>query len=373
MRVTLCVEALVGQLTGIGRYTSELWRGLSRREDIEGLQFLFGDRLIGDPARLLSGSTFRQDGAPARFLRKWRAQRATRASLVHAPNYFLPPLAAGGVVTVHDLSVFHYPDSHPAARVRAFEQRFWQSLACADHLITDCETVRAEVIDFVGFPADRVTAVPLGVSDAFRPVPLEQRAQVLKRHGLPLAGYGLSVSSLEPRKRIDALLSAWRLLPSTVRRRLPLVIAGAAGWKNDQLHARIEDAVREGWAILLGFVPEADLPAIYSGASLFVYPSAYEGFGLPPLEAMACGVPSIVAASSCLPEVTKGAALLVDVEDVTAFSAMILSGIEEEQWRKDAISGGIQVAALYSWDRCVDQTVAVYQQVNRSRGGHVDH
>jgi alpha-1,3-rhamnosyl/mannosyltransferase len=350
----------------------ELATRLPARADIEHLEFFACDRLIADPAALLHGARIRGSGF-VRAQGAFRAWRALRSSVVHAPNYFLPNHVRSGVVTVHDLSVFRYPDAHPPERVRAFEQRFWNSVGRADHLITDSETTRSEVIKFTGIAADRMTAVPLGVSETFRPLSSEQRTSVLKRHGLPLSGYGLTISSLEPRKRIDALLSAWRMLPAAFRQRWPLVIAGAAGWNNEELHEQIENAVREGWAILLGYVSEADLPALYSGASLFVYPSAYEGFGLPPLEAMACGAPTIVADASCLPEVTRGAALLADVEDVVAFSDIIRRGIEDDQWRKAAISAGIQVAALYSWDRCVDATVAVYQHVNHIRGDHAGH
>jgi glycosyltransferase involved in cell wall biosynthesis len=154
------------------------------------------------------------------------------------------------------------------------------------------------------------------------------------------------------------------MLPRRTRDRFPLVIAGAAGWNNSALHEEIERAAAEGWVIPLGFVPEGDLPAIYSGASLFAYPSIYEGFGLPPLEAMACGVPVVVAAGSCLVEVTKGAAMITEPDDNASFAQALQRGLEDNHWRDEAISAGIQVAGGYTWDECVDQTVAVYQRVS---------
>jgi alpha-1,3-rhamnosyl/mannosyltransferase len=365
----LCVDALEPRPGGIGRYTWELCKGLTQREDLSPL-FFARKQLIDDPATLLSDERSHwEQSLLVRAYRSRRSQRALRSTLVHGPNYFLPLLAETGIITIHDLSVFRYPDLHPAKRVRDFEASLRQSIDKAHQLITDSETIRSEVIKFAGLAPERVTAVALGISDEFRPVALEERAPVLRRHGLPLTGYGLSISTLEPRKRIDRLLAAWRELPGATRDRFPLVIAGASGWNNEELHAQIDAAAAEGWVLPLGFVDETDLPAIYSGAVLFAYPSVYEGFGLPPLEAMASGVPTIVTDGSCLPEVTKGAAMVADPDDVKQFSQTLLRGIEDNSWRSEAVSAGIKVAAGYTWKRCVDETVAVYQQVISRCGG----
>ena len=154
-----------------------------------------------------------------------------------------------------------------------FEREFQRTLDRASQIITDCETIRREVIQFTGFPETRVTAVPLGIGAEFRPLSEAERMPVLRKHGLPLTGYGLTVSSLEPRKQIDRLLEAWSELPRRLRGLYPLVIAGAEGWHNDGLHSMIARGQSEGWVIPLGFVSDADLPAIYAGARLFVYPS----------------------------------------------------------------------------------------------------
>lgn len=368
MRVTLYVDALEPQLAGIGRYTWELCKGIERHPRVSAA-FFAHNQLVEEPADLLvEGRSRTPRRRLVRGYRRWQAQRRLRTSLVHGPNFFLPRDAETGVITVHDLSVFRYPELHPAARVRQFETSLERSIDRAEHLITDCRTIRQEVIEFAGVAPERVTVVPLGVSDEFRPLSSEERSPVVKRYGLPLTGYGLTLSTLEPRKRIGRLLSAWSQVPGALRDRCPLVICGGSGWNNEALHAKIDDAVREGWVISLGFVPEADLPAIYSGASIFAYPSVYEGFGLPPLEAMACGVPTIVATGSCLPEVTNGAAFEVDPDDIDAFALLIGRLLQDDEWRNEAISAGIQVANSYTWARCVDETVAVYQQVNDKIG-----
>lgn len=365
MHITLCVDALEPRPGGIGRYTWELCKGLARREEVS-LRFYARGQLIRDPSRLLV-ETNRFWRLQRRFIRaigSTGARSALRSNIVHGPNYFLPGPAQFGVVTVHDLSVLRFPDLHPAKRVNDFERNLERSIHQSRQLITDCETIRDELIQISGVSREMVAAVPLGVGAGFHPVASTKCAAVLKRHGLPLAGYGLTISSLEPRKRIDRLLRAWRELPRPTRDRFPLVVAGAAGWNNDSLREEIDRAAAEGWVLPLGFVSESDLPAVYSGATLFVYPSIYEGFGLPPLEAMACGTPTIVAAGSCLVEVTKGAAMIAEPDDLEGFSESLQRGLEDNQWRNEAISAGIQVAAGYTWDECVDQTVAVYQRVS---------
>jgi glycosyltransferase involved in cell wall biosynthesis len=141
------------------------------------------------------------------------------------------------------------------------------------------------------------------------------------------------------------------------------VLVGARGWLNEGLHALIERQTARGMLVTLGQVPEADLPFLYAGARLFLYPSIYEGFGLPPIEAMASGVPVIVSDRSCLPEVTQGAAMTINPDDVDAFSEAILRGLEDDNWRREAIDHGIRVAASYGWDKCIENTVDVYRKV----------
>lgn len=366
MRVVLAVDALSPQLTGIGRYCWELARRLPADPAVRSVEFYVGTERIADPASLLLS----RDRAPQRFrklsglLRKARRRQKVIpvADVVHGPNYHLPNWAENGVVTIHDLSVIKFPEMHPAERVLQFEREFQRTLDRASQIITDCETIRREVVQLAGVAETRVTAVPLGIGPEFAPLSPAERRPVLGRYGLPLTGYGLTVSSLEPRKRIDRLILAWSELPRPLRDMYPLVIAGAKGWHNDRLHSMIADGEAEGWIIPLGFVPDADLPAVYAGASLFVYPSIYEGFGLPPLEAMASGVPTIVAAASCLPEVMKGGAKLVQPEDIDDFATAIAEALENAEWRSEAASRGIQVAGSYSWQDCVNQTVQVYEK-----------
>lgn len=365
MKVTLVVDAVTPRLSGIGRYTWELSQRLPNEPSIDRLEFFSNGHFIPDVGELLRGEA----AAPRSRLPRWLTRRLMRhrlrSGVVHGPNYFLPAEAETGIITVHDLSVLRYPETHPVERVRSFERSFERSLRRAVHVITDTETVRREVIEELAVPANRVTAVALGVGSEFRPQGEDGLQPQLSRWGLQPGAYGLCVSTLEPRKKIAELLRAWSALPRPVRDRTPLVLAGGEGWLNEALHDQIDDAVASGWLKHLGFVPEPSLPALYAGAALFVYPSIYEGFGLPPIEAMACGVPVLVANRSCLPEVCSNAAGHVDPDDTAAFTAALTTALADDEWRARARRQGLERAATFTWTRCAAETAAVYEQHGR--------
>jgi glycosyltransferase involved in cell wall biosynthesis len=365
MDVLLCVDALEPQLSGIGRYTWELCKGLAQHEGISSLSYLAGSALVKDPATLMLPKRLRSRRRiwPARLLRRWESERALRTKLVHGPNYFLPAHAETGIITVHDLSVFLYPETHPPSRVRAFEKLFGSSLRRAAHIITDTETVRRELVETCSVDARMVTAVPLGVDPRFKPRSREEIAAVLNRWRLRPGAYGLSVSTFEPRKKIANLIAAWRRLPASLRQGFPLVLAGATGWQNEKLHEQILNGEAEGWLRHLGFVTDSALPELYAGAALFLYPSVYEGFGLPPIEAMASGVPTVVSDRSCLPEVCGNAARYVDPDDEEGFTSLIEDALSDPKWRSDAMQLGLKHVQAFTWGRCVEGTVSVYRSV----------
>lgn len=389
-KLILAVDALSPNPTGIGRYTWELTRRLAEHPSVSALHFYRNGKWIKSPETLMQpvarasgampGAALVQAAASPRKKRglriKWppalrqlhtsMTTLACRGHVFHGPNFFIPEIANVGVATVHDLSIFKYPETHPAARLREFEKHFTASMARAAHLITDSKATRLEVIAFLGWSEKNITAVPLGVSPTFQPLPAAAVAPVMARHGLTYQGYCLCISTLEPRKKIAELLQAYQGLPAALRTRYPLILVGGAGWLSEQLHADIDRLAAQGWLKYLGFVAEQDLPALYAGARSFVYPSIYEGFGLPVLEAMACGVPVVTSGFTSLPEVTQGAAQLVNPDDIDALAEAIAISLCDETWRNAASAQGRQVAAGYSWDRCIEQTVNVYKTIAKS-------
>lgn len=363
--VTLVVDALDSQLSGIGRYVAELCKRVPSHEAIGRVRYLFQREQLDDVQPLLEGKLPRKRRRLLRWADRRLSERRLRDSVVHGPNYFLPQEVETGIITVHDLSVFRYPETHPAERLKAFEREFASSLARASHVITDSETVRREVISEFGLSDAAVTAIPLGVGKVFRPSAPTEIQPALAALGLEAGRYALCVSTLEPRKRMSELIRAWRELPERLRSSTPLVLAGAKGWLNDELHESIRDGVAEGWLRHLGFVPDAQLLALYAGAVLFLYPSTYEGFGLPPIEAMASGVPVLVANRSCLPEICGDAAGYIDPDDIRGFGDAITQALTDSAWRTAARERGLQRAASFNWDRCVATTVSIYNSVFR--------
>lgn len=377
MKVILSVEPVRFPLTGIGRYTQELARSLEKSPDISDLRFFAGRRFLEaiPPPSSSAGGGYglkrvmqRSHLATEAYrllmpLLKRQALKGCADYLYHGPNFFIPPFPGRSVATFHDLSPFTWADCHPGERVRFMQKEMHKTLTRASGLITDSEYTRREVAEYFAWPLDRIHAVPLASSSDFRPRVASELSEVLHRHGLQPGGYSLYVGTIEPRKNIVTLLDAYERLPVALRRRWPLILSGYKGWRSEEIHGRIEDAQRAGWARYLGFVPGEDLPLLFAGARLFAFPSLYEGFGLPVLEALSSGVPVVCSNSSSLPEVAGEAALMSEPLDVDAFTANLQRGLEDDAWRTMAIASGLRHAASFSWERCARQTIEVYRKV----------
>lgn len=381
MKILFDATAITLPLSGIGRYALELVRQLPSLPGIEAVRYLRGEQVV--PAFDLANLSAPRPAAPLRrwlkpllpyrlFLGPYRQRRARALAaalkpysdhLYYSPNFSIPPVSSRSVVTLHDLSVLHFPEFHPRDRVNYLREQVHHSVEHADRLVTDSRFVRDELMRLFDLPGQRVTAIPLGVDAAFRPHSAGELAAVTAQYGLQPQGYLLSVGTIEPRKNLAGLLRAYSSLDSGLRRRYPLVIAGAYGWNSGALMAQIQRLQRSGEVIYLDYVPERDLPALYAGAALFSYFSFYEGFGLPVLEAMASGVPVVCAASSALPELCEGSALQVDPHDIAAMTHALQRGLEDRAWRLAACKQGLARSATYTWQRTASTLVEVFREV----------
>jgi len=380
VRVVLGIEALHPPLTGIGRYALSLARGLRRHPGVGTARYYAHGRWVAEPAALLN------PGRPLNVLRRHVPLRplarrifhgvsgaVARARLTgyrdwvfHAPSFLAPDLGARVVCTVHDLSHLRMPECHPRDRVEHLTRELPRTLERSAHVIAVSEFVRAELIAEFGLQPDRVSAVHHGVDRSFRPRDAASLDAVLDRFGLRRAGYVLAVATLEPRKNLERLLEAHARLPAALRRAFPLVLVGGRGWQNEALMRRIERARAEGDPRWPGYVPETDLPFLYAGAAGFAFPSLYEGFGLPVLEAMASGVPVLTSNRAALPEIAGGAALLVEPESVTDIARELERLLADSAWRERAMTLGIERAGAFTWEACVDRTVEIYRKAARA-------
>ncbi|MEO8460931.1 MAG: glycosyltransferase family 1 protein [Dokdonella sp.] len=376
MKVILNVDAITAPLTGIGRYALELARGLAIHPAITDLRLYSAYQWVEKPEDALRSNRtiallrrripFRTHalelyarGRSALF--NFHTRRLD-GFLLHTPNYVLMPFDGPAISTVHDLSWLSYPETHPIERVRFLERHLPRTLERATHVLTDSQFVADELVDQLHVPRDKVRVVPLGVDPSFRPYAADDLTPILSRYGLQAGGYTLVVATLEPRKNLMCLARAFAALPTELRQRFPLVIVGGRGWLGKDLGRMLTALEASGGARRLGYVAETDLPMVYAGARAFAFPSLYEGFGLPVLEAMACGVPALTSNASSLPEVAGNAALLVDPLDETAISDGLRKLLDDADWRSSAIAAGLARASEFTWQRCVQNTVSVYQE-----------
>jgi glycosyltransferase involved in cell wall biosynthesis len=310
------------------------------------------------------------DSPPLRIL--WEqglqpgALLSQRVDLVHAPVNVGPLLRPCRMVTtVHDLAFLRYPETfRPLHRLYQRTMARWTARH-ADAVIAVSESTRADCIRFFGVPPAKVVTVPNGVLADFRPLPREQVEAFRRARGLP-ERFLLSVATMEPRKNLPRLLEALARVPAAP----PLYLVGGRGWYHDSVDQAIARLGLEGRVHLAGYVPHAELPLWYNAASWLVYPSLYEGFGLPALEALACGTPCIVSAASSLPEVVGDAALLVDPLDVQALAEALRHTLGEPDLEASLRAAGPRRAALFSWSRTATETAAVYRAVLEGRRRH---
>ena len=299
--------------------------------------------------------------------------------LLFIPAHVLPIIhPRRSVVTVHDLGYLFYPEAHRFLDRLYLDFSTRYNARAATHLIADSSATKRDLIERYGSKPDKITVVYPGYDETiFQPVRNEKAIEAVKtRYGI-VSDYILFVGTLQPRKNLVRLIEVFANmqvgkyasgqvdagLQTCKPANLQLIISGKKGWLYDQIFRQVEELGLEGRVVFTDYVPEWDLPALLSGARLFVFPSLYEGFGLPVLETMACGTPVVCSNASSLPEVVGDAAVLVDPLDVERLAAAMERVLGDEELRAKLIERGFEQARKFSWERCARETLNVLESV----------
>lgn len=293
--------------------------------------------------------------------------RQHRLDLLHSPHYTMPlAKSCRTVVTFHDMTFFLYPQMHLRYKRIFFRTMIPLSARRANALIAISHSTRADILRILRTPPDKVITIPYGIAPHFQPLTdANMRDAFCQQHNLPRP-FILYVGNLEPRKNLPMLVRAFARL---VRAGLPhaLVLAGSRGWKDTEIFATIQELDLTTRVFFPGYISQSDLPTLYSAADLFVYPSLYEGFGLPVLEAMACGVPVITSNISSMPEVIGDAGVLIELNDVDTLAAALQRVLTDRPLRATLAAKGLARARAFSWEHTAQATLSIYARVAQTQ------
>jgi alpha-1,3-rhamnosyl/mannosyltransferase len=388
MRVVINQMVALGRRTGIGHYTVELLRSLRAQQgpdQIDGFPTGSVRRVcrafLRARSHLESGTPGPRRGGPAparphvpstalELLRQashcilgrhFRGVCARHAyDLYHEPNVIPLPTDCPTLTTLHDLSVLLHPEWHPADRVAYYEHHFRRSLGHCVHFLVVSDFCRREVIRLLNIPPERVTRTYNGIRPGLGPLSRADIEPVLRELGLP-PRYLLYLGTIEPRKNVLLLLRAYCALPNALRARWPLLLVGNWGWNAADVADYFRTEARHRGVMHLGYVKEKRLAAVYNGARALVYPSWYEGFGLPPLEMMACGGAVLASTAGALVETVGRKAHLIAPADLDGWREAMRRVLLEEEWWQSLRRGVQEVSRPFTWERCAADTLRVYQ------------
>jgi glycosyltransferase involved in cell wall biosynthesis len=373
--IGLDYTAAVHQVAGIGRYTRELVKTLAMLSAGSGRPhyhlFVADAGKVVVPAAPGPNFTWHSTHLSERWLaRLWYRLRLPLPvnlwtgplDLFHALDFFLPPVlpTTRTVVTIHDLSFVREPATVMPGMLRRLTKEVPRSVAAADHVIAVSQATCRDLTQLYGTPPEKISVLYHGVTPDFLPVTDQAKlAATRQKYGLGAGPFLLSVGTVQPRKNYQRLIQALAKIDSPVA----LAIAGGTGWHTDEIFAEVTRLNLKNRVHFLGFVADGDLPTLYSAAAVLVYPSLYEGFGLPVLEAMACGTPVIASNCSAMPEVVGAAGLLVDPLDVDALAAAVTRLLNDAGLQQHLAQAGLARAAQFTWTGMAATLLDLYQKL----------
>ena len=370
MRIGLDGYPLTEPRSGVGHYTFELARALALAHPADQFELIspkpFAEYVFErEPIANLSFIKGKSSSIRGHW---WSvglplyAKRA-RLDLFHGTNFELPLWnRRRTVLTIHDLSPLRYPELHRPRMARRARVRLPLAARLARAIITPTEAIKCEVCLRLRLKAEKVTAIHEAPREVFQPLPLHQTFEIRKHLGIE-NDFLLFVGTLEPRKNLLTLLKAFEQILRHTSWRPQLVVAGGEGWLMDETFSFLKESGINEHLRLAGYLNDEELRALYSSCKAFIYPSLYEGFGLPPLEAMACGAPVVATRISALQETLGDAAILLEPVDVDGLARAIIDILEHEDRRVELSSSGLKQAGQYSWEKAAALTYEIYRQV----------
>lgn len=371
MRIAIDYTAAVAQGAGVGRYVRSLVDSLLKQDHSNDYLLLACGRSTGEGQFPIAGNVQNRTlFLPDRYWFRWQlpfyaTYFSGQVDIYHGPNFALPRLKGklSKVVTIHDLAYLKYPQYSPPETVAYLNRVVPKALAAADVIATVSQEARRILVEHYKVPRERTVVIPNGVGADFRRITDPTLLEAIRlKFGLKQP-FVLSVGTLEPRKNHLGLIKAFAQLQARKREPAMLVFAGGEGWLYEETRRMVTELQLESKVRFLGRVSDLELAALYSMADVFAFPSFFEGFGIPPLEAMACGAPVITSNISSLLEVAGDAAILIDPHDTDALAHAITRLLEDEQLQEDLRQKGYQQVQRYTWSIAAYKMLSVYHKL----------
>ncbi|MCK4649383.1 glycosyltransferase family 4 protein [bacterium] len=376
MKIAIDVRPTVGQFAGIGKYTYNLVREIAKL-DRENEYLLYSFFLkpfssnIKEIAKSHPNFSLKASRIPGRLMRFfWDYLKIPiepflgKVDVLHVTDYLMPQVRkAKLVVTIHDVTPLSLPQYHNRYTRTYIRNKLLSIAERADRIIAVSENTKRDIMSSLSIPESKIKVIYEAIDESYHPIEdIKFLDRIRKRYTLP-DKFILHVGTIEPRKNITRLIKAFATLKKMKSLKHKLVIAGQKGWRYDDIFREVKDLDLESEVIFIGYVSEEDLPGLYNAAQVFVYPSLYEGFGLAPLEAMACGTPVICSNTSSLPEVVGDAANVVDPYNTDEMARAIGEVLTDGKLRQEMGAKGLKRASLFSWKKAARETLSVYRDL----------
>lgn len=375
MKIGIDVSPAVGDRTGVGQYSFNLVKELAKIDKenqytiFSFFTYIYNEEFKKFDFNRDKNFKFKFENLSREWIDYlWRKLWIPKCKfldgldLFHSTTFCFPDDFSGKIIsTIYDVSFKTHPQFHEQANIEHCERGVKQAIEKADKIIVISGHTKKDLIKYYNCPEEKIVITYLGCDERFRVLDGSEKISAIKKKYKIDKPFIFNVGSIEPRKNISGLMEAYSILENKYKKSFDLVIAGGKGWLNSGIYKKKEELNLAGNVKFIGYVDDDDLPYLYNSAELFVYPSFYEGFGLPILEAMACGCPVITSNSASMPEVSGDAAILIDPEKTDMLETAIESVLKNRGKHKSMKEKGLKQAEKFSWTKCAQETLRVYK------------